>query len=180
MSPEELDGDLPLVCARTGGPAEALTPVWFTRSPWWAWVPLAVLGLAALVSGSWDPLATWLVIGALVVPLVLSRGVTGRLPLGRDVRRRMGQLRDRRVRTLLTALLATWLAVGLWLLGARAAGLIVLAAVLGLYGTAIAMAFYGRSLGVRGRPLPDGSVALVGVHPDFVDAVELWRTGHRP
>lgn len=180
LSPEELAGDLPMVCVRTGRPADALAPVWFTRSPWWAWVPLAALCTAATVQSSWTPLATWWAAGALLLPVILSRGVTGQVPLDRGTRQRMAHVRARRFRVVMTALLLTWVAVGLWLLGSRAAGIVVLVAVVTLYLTAIAMALYGRSLTVRGRPQSDGSVILRRVHPAFVDALALRRTGHRP
>ena len=47
---EELAGDLPLVCARTGRHDALATPVWFARSPSWAWLPLALLLLAAMAT----------------------------------------------------------------------------------------------------------------------------------
>lgn len=180
LSPEELAGDIPMVCVQTGEPAAALTPVWFTRSPWWAWLPAAGLVLAATTRSDLTPLSTWWAFGALLLPVVLSRGLTGQVPLGRRARRRIANLRARRFRVVMTALLLTWIAVGLWLIGSRAGGIVVLTAVVALYLVAIAMAFYARSLTVRGRPQDDGSVVLHQVHPDFADAVTLHRTGHRP
>ncbi|WP_370325731.1 hypothetical protein [Euzebya sp.] len=180
LSPEELDGDLPMVCAVTGRPAEALTPVWFAQTTWWAWAPLAGLAAWGLLSGRWAPLVSLWGVGALLVPVLTSRGVTGRLPLDHTTRARLANLRTRRSTVVIAALLLTWVAVGLWLVRARFAGFVLLVVVLAMYATAVAMAVWGRTLTVRGRPLPDGGVALRAVHPDFADAVELHRTGHRP
>ncbi|HUG86381.1 MAG TPA: hypothetical protein VMM13_17575, partial [Euzebya sp.] len=59
LSPEELDGDLPLICVRTGNVAEGLSPVWFTRSQTWAWVPLGLLVGWAVARLDWGVLASW-------------------------------------------------------------------------------------------------------------------------
>ena len=180
LTPEELEGDLPMVCVRTGNPAEALTPAWFTRSPWWAWAPLALVVAVAVTTASWGPLASWWGAGAVLLPVLVSRGVTGRLPLDHTTRARLDALRGRRFRVLMSALLLTWVAVALQLLGSRVAGVLVVAVVLGLYLLVAGMFLAGRMIGVRGRPADDGGVVLADVHPDFVVAVELRRTGHRP
>jgi hypothetical protein len=180
LTPDELAGDLPMVCVLTGRPAEATSGVWFARSSWWAWVPLGlVLGLA-IGRASWAPLASWWAAGAVLLPILVSRGVAGRVPLDRSAQVRLARLRRRRSRTALTALGLTWVAVALHLLGARAAGVVVLAGVLALYLTAIGTVVAGRMLTVRGRPTVEGGVRLTNAHPAFVDAVELRRTGHRP
>ncbi len=180
LTAEELRGDLPMVCARTGNVAQAMTPVWFTRSPWWAWAPLGVLMVTATATTSWAPLASWWAFGAVLLPILVSRGVTGQLPLDAATRDRLAALRRRRFTVVMSALLLTWVAVGLYLIGSRVAGIIVLAVVIGLYALTVGMAVAGRMLLVRGRPADDGGVVLTGAHPDFVAAVELRRTGHRP
>lgn len=180
LSAEELDGDLPMVCVLTGGPAEALVPVWFGRTSWWAWTPLAVLVGLALLQGSWAPLASLWTFAALLLPLVTSRLVTGRVPLAAGTTTRLAALRRRRIVALLSALGLTWVAVGLRLLGSRFASVVVLGGVVFLYVAGFAMGVAGRLLTVRGRPTPDGGAALINPHRAFVDAVELRRTGHRP
>lgn len=180
LTPEELAGDVPLVCVRSGNPADALVAVWFARTPRWAWAPLAALAGWAAVTADWTPLASWWSAGALALPLLTSRAVTGALPLDLPTRRRIAALRSRRARVVLLALLLTWVSVGLWLLGSRVGGLLVLALVLGLYAVAVAMAVTGQRLGVRGSPAADGGAVLLDVHPAFADALDLHRTGHRP
>lgn len=181
LTPEEADGDLPLVCARTGVADAVPTPVWLASSRWWSWLPLAGLSLTALVTGSWGPLASWWAFGALVLPFLASRGAIVRVPLSQGRRARLAALRRRRLGTMLLALLLTWLAGGLWvLLQARVAGLMVLTVVAVLYVAAVGMFVLTRRLGVGGWPEPDGGATLTRVHPAFVDAVELHRTGHRP
>ena len=177
---EELAGDLPLVCARTGRHDALATPVWFARSPSWAWLPLALLLLAAMATTSWAPLASWWMVGAVVLPILTSRGVTGRVPLSPTVHDRIIALRRRRLGVILAALLLTWVAVGLWLIGSRAGGMLVMALVVGLYLMVVGMFWTGRHIGVRGWPEDDGGATLRDVHPAFVDAVQLRSTGHRP
>lgn len=180
LTAHELAGDLPRVCARTGEADAVPTPVWFARSRWWAWVPLAVLGLIAAFSASWAPLSSWWTFAALLLPLVFSRGVTGRIPLSASVRLRLAHLRRRRLVTMMVALLLTWVSVGLWLIGSHAGGILVLGLVIALYLAAVGMFVAGRIVGVGGWPQDDGGATLKRVHPDFVDAVHLRRTGHRP
>lgn len=180
LTSDELDGDLPMVCTRTGRPAEALVPVWFASTSWWAWLPLGLLCLLGVWQRSWAPLASLWAAGALVLPLLLSRMVTGRMPLEAPLTGRLAALRRRRFVTLLAALGLTWVAVALRLLGSGVASVIVLAGVIGLYVGGFAMAVAGRVLTVHGHPLPDGGAVVTNAHPDFVDAVELRRTGHRP
>ena len=179
LSAEELAGDLPPVCARTGQPAE-LAGVWFARSAGWTWIPLGLV--VAVAVGRTDPsvLTSFWAVGAVALPLIFSRGTTGRIPLHQSIRARQANLRSRRLRTVLLALLLTWVAVALWLIDSRLAGVIVLGAVLVLYAGAVAMVILGRRLGVRGRPTVQGGARLRNAHPDFVDAVLLRRTGHRP
>lgn len=180
LTAEELAGDLPLVCARTGRPAESLAPVWFARSPAWAWAPLAALAVWAAVRTDWGPLASWWTAGALLLPLVTSRGVTGRVPLDTTTRQRIAHLRTRRLGVIVAALLLTWVAITLRLIGSSAAGFVVLAMVVGLYVAAVGMFLAGRLLTVRGWPEPDGGATLRDVHPDFAAAVARRRTGHQP
>lgn len=180
LTPEELAGDVPMVCVRSGNPADDLVPVWFARAPRWAWGPLAALAAWAAITTDWAPLASWWAAAAIALPLLTSRAVTGTLPLDLATRQRIAALRSRRARVVLLALLLTWVSVGLWLLGSRAGGLLVLALVLGLYAVAVAMAITGRRLGVRGTPAGDGGALLIDVHPGFADALDLHRTGHRP
>ncbi|MGI9018008.1 MAG: hypothetical protein ACR2HR_13045 [Euzebya sp.] len=180
LSAEELAGDLPMVCAHTGHPAQSLTPVWFARSPTWAWLPLGALALWAVITTDWAPLASWWTFGALLVPLMFSRGVTGRIPLDQTTRRRIAGIRRRRFRLTMTALLLTWVAVLLRLTGSYAASILVFGAVVAMYLMVVTMVVYGRTLAVRGWPQEDGGVTLRDAHPAFVAAVELRRTGHRP
>ncbi|CAN5495036.1 hypothetical protein BH23ACT9_BH23ACT9_04460 [soil metagenome] len=180
LTPEELAGDLPLVCVRTGRTAEALTPVWFARSPWWTWAPLLGLCAWAALRADWAPLATWWAAGALLLPLLVSRGVTGRLPLDASTRQRLTALRTRRFRVIVSALLLTWVAVSLYLIGSQGAGVVVLAVVMSLYALAVGMVLAGRMISVRGVPQQDGGVTIREAHEAFVAALELRRTGHRP
>lgn len=180
LSEQELAGDLPMVCALTGRADAHPTPVWFARSPWWSWVPFGLLLAVAALRTSWAPLVSWWTVAAVAVPVVASRGVTGRIPLCEELRARRAALRRRRVTTMFSALMLTWVAVGLWLVGSRAGGMVVLAAVVALYAWSVAMFVAGRLLGVRGWPETDGGATLTHAHPDFVTAVELRRTGHRP
>lgn len=180
ITAEELAGDLPPVCARTGEAGAAPTPVFFLRSPWWAWTPLAVVLGAAVVGTSWAPLASWWLLVALAVIAVASRGATGQVPLSASQRGRIANLRRRRRASTMAGLLLTWVAVALWLLGSRAGGILVLAAVLACYAASIAMSALARALGVGGRPTAEGGAVLTRVHPDFATAVALHRTGHRP
>ena len=180
LTAEEVAGALPLVCARTGARPAELTPVWLARSRGWAWVPLAALGTAAAVTRSWAPRATWWAAGAMLLPLLASSGTTARVPVSVARRRRLANLRRRRLGTMLLALLLTWAAVGLWLVGSRAAGLMVMTVVVVLYVAVVGMFVLTRLLGVGGWPDDDGGVTLTRVHPDFADAVALHRTGHRP
>ncbi|MEE8599746.1 hypothetical protein [Euzebya tangerina] len=180
LTATELEGDLPLVCARTGEQTDGMVGVWFARSARWTWIPLAAVIALAIGRGDGRLLTSYWAVGGVVLPLVFSRGVRGRLPLDATLRQRQASLRSRRLRTILTALLLTWVAVGLWLLDSRAAGVVVLGAVLALYAAALGMAWVSRRLGARGRPTPEGGVRLINAHPGFVEAVELRRTGHRP
>ena len=177
---DELNGDVPAVCPVTGDTGFAQVGVWFARSPAWSWLPLAALVVWASLRASPAPLASWWLLGALAVPALTSRAVTGQLWLAASVVDRLGALRTRRFRLTMLGLLLTWPCVGAWLLGYRAAALVLLAVVLGCYGVAVLLAVVGRALTVRGRPRPDGGVDLRDPHPAFVDAVELRRTGHRP
>lgn len=180
LTARELAGDLPSVCARTGQIDAIPTPVWFARSPSWAWLPLAVLALIAVVNASWAPLASWWTFAAILLPLLFSRGVTGRIPLSGEVRSRLAHLRRRRLVTMIVALLLTWVSVGLWLIGSRAGGLLVLGLVITLYLAVVGMFVAGRMIGVGGWPEDDGGATLKRLHPHFIDAVQLRRTGHRP
>ena len=180
LTPEELAGDLPPVCVRTGETTTEVQHVRFTRAPWWSGLPLLGLAVWTVSAGSFAPLASFWVIVALLLPVLTSRGTSGRLPLSLPLRGRLAALRRRRMVFVLGALLLTWVSVSLLLIGSRAAGLLVLAAVLALYLSAVGSYLVSRSLGVRGWPERDGGATVRHAHPAFVDAVELRRTGHRP
>ena len=180
ISEDELGGDLPPVCARTGTPDGVPTPVWYASTPWWSAIPLAGLVVVVTASGFWTTGRFWWLLGGLAAPVLLSRAVTGQVPFSPELRRRMAELRRRRMRTVLSALLLTWVAVSLWLLESRVAAILVLGLVLVLYGLAVGMAVAVRMVGVGGRPEADGGATLTRVAPAFVEAVELRRTGHRP
>lgn len=171
---EELtEGRLPRVCARTGDPTDELAPVWFATTPAWSWAPLGGLLVLVVVTRSLAPLVLWWVLlPAVALPLATSRGVTGAVPLDGAVRARIAQLRRRRLRLVISALLLTWVAVAAWLLGARGGALAVAAVVLGLYAAAVWAAVAGRLASVGGVPHRDGTVTLTRVHPRFVAAVE--------
>lgn len=180
LSPEELAGDLPPVCVRTGRPATEGAAVRFARAPWWSLVPLGVLLLVAAVTASLGLLASWWLLAAVLLPLLSARGVGGRVPLSADLRGRLQHLRRRRLRLAFAALLLTWVAVTLALLDARAAGVVVLAGVVALYLLAVGTYVASRMIGVRGWPEADGGATLRDVHPDFVAAVEIHRSRARP
>lgn len=180
LTAEELGGDVPLVCVRTGRPATRLVGVWFARSALWTWIPLGLVIAAAVGTGRSGILTSYWGVGSIAVPVIFSRGTTGALPLSPDLKARLSHLRGRRLRVLLSALLLTWVAVGLWLVGSHVAGVVVLVGVITLYLGAIAMVVYGRRMGVRGRPTGEGGALVHNAHPDFIDALELYRTGHRP
>lgn len=180
VSAEELDGDLPGVCVRTGAPTDELQHVRFARTPWWALVPVALLVLTAAITASLGPIASWWMLAAVILPIVTARGVGGRVPLAQERRDRLRDLRRRRLKLYFAALLLTWVSVSLVLLDARVAGLLVLAAVMALYLLAVGTYLAARVIGVRGWPEADGGATLRDVHPDFVAAVEIRRTGFRP
>lgn len=175
LTPREARGELPAVCVRTGDGAAVISPVRLARAPWWSAAPLALLLMAAAATGSSRLLASWWMAGALLLPLFTSRGMVARLPLSEEVRTQLRNLRRRRFRLMMGALLLTWVAVSLFLFVSRPAGVVVLAAVIAMYLLAVGTYVASRMVGVGGRPEDDGGATLRNAHPRFIAAVERGR-----
>jgi hypothetical protein len=141
-------GMAPLICARTGGPADALVEVCYWRVPQWTWILLPFGILPWLI-------ARWCTQEEMTGALPFSQAVIDRY---RTLSRSMAIVGVSALAALLIAAWARFAALA-WLGIAGLLALVVLLAV--------------RESGtIRGRPEPGlRALRLDGVHPAFVAGV---------